>query len=1163
MVDESEKKEDKFDFDSAGEEPGYISLEQARVEAMRDATQNPGNYGETFAGVRMVFDVAEQEEGEDYYIITMAFRPEGDFEGTPGREQFFIEKEGQIAYRQVRGLPKAKGGRGIPVLPIVIGVVVLAIGAGAAVVFASSGGDEPADQGLGMAPSTPTIASSPEPSPTVAAVVPEEPTPAPERPPSSLAAAAGEVVPTPTEAVAAEPAAMPVPMPVANSAVISDSQAPSDTVTFILTDVPALPPNTAYEGWLATDDGSVTLSVGVMEVDAAGAINHTYVSGENLIDYSKAFVTQEPVPDPDPDPSGVLVSEYGIPSEGLGVIRPALAGITKVQEQLQVAILHANLSKNSSSLNDVRQHAHHVINIIEGEGGPNFDASFGNPDDGVGVLNYAREATGFTAVAGDSPEVRLINAHGALVKVTVENAFEWAGQARDQALGLVDLDDIATAKLLLGPGEETVIGLLNNALAGTDADYDGTVEAIAGEGGAKQAYAQAQLMATYSFQPAATAPMALAPTVSPTPTPLSPAPARPAPTAVPNRAPAPSPTGEPSPTASPSDEAEQLVRRAMVVLNDLTSFRLEGGFETQGAVVTMEGLSSGKSVTLRMVVEDPASGTSTDLFEGVLLPPFVYLLDESDGTWYRTDVESIDVSDFLSVHIALFVFPDPDVPLMFYNLTLVGTDTVDGVETTILDIEADWQGIVEWLEAEGKLASVAARLSGESPVEFKESYTDDPPQLVEVWIDGDGFMRQVDFHGEEDGEPVLATFRFSEFNEPIVVQAPAEFEVVLEMPPPETAPLTAATAPTLTVSTTVAEPGQAITASFSGAPGQPGQWIALIAIGDPNENYGEWDYISGSEGSYVFTAPSTPGVYDVRLMLDSGYTDIARSRPIEVGEAAPAPQPTPPVTGAAQGRIAFTSDRDGNFEIYVMNGDGSGKIRLTNNPASDEQPSWSPDGTRIAFATDRDGNFNIFVMNADGSGDTGLTDVGRLDNSPSWSPDGEKIAFASNRDGQFEIYVMDADGSNQANITEHLADDFDPSWSPDGEKIAFTSSRDGHSDIYLIDVRTLRTTRLTQSPTSDLWPSWSPDGTRIAFTSDRDSGQFEIYVMTADGSNHINLTNNEAFDYKPSWSPDGSKIAFASNRDGTFQIYLMSADGGNQTRLTNADGDDFWPSWSP
>ena len=132
----------------------------------------------------------------------------------------------------------------------------------------------------------------------------------------------------------------------------------------------------------------------------------------------------------------------------------------------------------------------------------------------------------------------------------------------------------------------------------------------------------------------------------------------------------------------------------------------------------------------------------------------------------------------------------------------------------------------------------------------------------------------------------------------------------------------------------------------------------------------------------------------------------------------------------AGNRIAFVSDRDGNFEIYMMNADGSNQTRLTNNPAEDGMPAWSPDGSCLAFNSDRDGNFEIYVMDADGSNQTRLTNDPGWDTMPAWSPDGSCLAFNSDRDGKSEIYVMDADGSNQRNLTNNPAWDGDPAWSP-------------------------------------------------------------------------------------------------------------------------------------
>ncbi len=146
-------------------------------------------------------------------------------------------------------------------------------------------------------------------------------------------------------------------------------------------------------------------------------------------------------------------------------------------------------------------------------------------------------------------------------------------------------------------------------------------------------------------------------------------------------------------------------------------------------------------------------------------------------------------------------------------------------------------------------------------------------------------------------------------------------------------------------------------------------------------------------------------------------------------------------------QIAFFSARDGNSEIYVMDADGKNQRRLTNHPAIDFSPSWSPDGKQIAFSSYRNGgNIQIFVMDSDGQHPIRLSD-GANDKNPAWSPDGQKIAFSSSlvfagfdaQEGDYEIYLMDTDGSNRRKLTDNVVQDTHPSWSPDGRLIAYES----------------------------------------------------------------------------------------------------------------------------
>jgi hypothetical protein len=308
------------------------------------------------------------------------------------------------------------------------------------------------------------------------------------------------------------------------------------------------------------------------------------------------------------------------------------------------------------------------------------------------------------------------------------------------------------------------------------------------------------------------------------------------------------------------------------------------------------------------------------------------------------------------------------------------------------------------------------------------------------------------------------------------------------------------------------------------------------------------------------TLPGERGEYRsaVRRLLASALVVMAAV----AASLASAPAAVP----GSNGRIVFSSDRDGNAEIYTMNPDGSRQRNRSTNPGSDFEPVLSPDATKIAFRSERDGSPEIYVMNATGTGQTRLTNNAVEDIQPEFSPDGTKLAFVRRSEFDFtnaDIYVMGVDGTGPIQLTTDTGSDSEPAFSPDGTKIAWVTGRDGNgNEIYIMDADGQNQTRLTNNSASDLQPAFSPDNSKIVFSSDRDSGDREIYVMDVDGQNQTRLTNSAGSDHQPVFSPDGTKIAFASARDGNAQIYTMDADGQNPVRVTNNSAGDNDPYWT-
>lgn len=245
------------------------------------------------------------------------------------------------------------------------------------------------------------------------------------------------------------------------------------------------------------------------------------------------------------------------------------------------------------------------------------------------------------------------------------------------------------------------------------------------------------------------------------------------------------------------------------------------------------------------------------------------------------------------------------------------------------------------------------------------------------------------------------------------------------------------------------------------------------------------------------------------LRLDGGEP----TRFLAPGTVAYDPSPSPDGS-----RIAFTMIvPDGAGDVFVVNRDGTGLVRLTDDTESEDQPAWSPDGTKIAyrsFAEQRDGD--IFVMNADGSGKRsltpdplpGVTDEG----NPAWSPDGARIVYRSNAGGDVDIWSMRADGTDMKRLTDTPDFDTEPTWSPDGQSIAFRRSTPATgSDIALVPAAGGTVVRLTMS-NEQRTPQWTPDGARIAFADQvGPSGTPQIWTMKPDGTGLLRLTVDDAW----------------------------------------------------
>jgi len=297
----------------------------------------------------------------------------------------------------------------------------------------------------------------------------------------------------------------------------------------------------------------------------------------------------------------------------------------------------------------------------------------------------------------------------------------------------------------------------------------------------------------------------------------------------------------------------------------------------------------------------------------------------------------------------------------------------------------------------------------------------------------------------------------------------------------------------------------------------------------------------------------------------------------------PRPVPTLPLPKA--GSILFTSLRDGNAELYIMNADGSEQQRLTHDEALDQWPRRSPsndvqDGSKIVFVSNRGpgGVDALYLTDIYYSPPIRLTSGDRPERRPAWSPDGEWIVYESqNEAGDWDIYAVRPDGESSSQLLiAGAGQDGAPAWSPDGKWIAFHSDRTGQLHIWgqeILNMQTLtpgEVRKFTEGDGSHKYPAWSPDGQQLAYTLEQEE-QSDVYILTLDGDRkaigepRLLAVSDERTSW-PAWYPGGGWVAYVSQVEGLRQICVVPADvkegAEKERRCLTEEKENLWPDWS-